>query len=155
VNPRFDTGVIFAMTEPLNIYGDLVWVKLAGDETAGRCAIMEIRTAPGGGPPLHRHNNEDEWFYVLEGEYMFEVDGARIRATAGASLLARRGTAHAFENTGAAPGRLLVVSEPAGLDEFFRDLAGAAAGGNTPDMALALPVFHKHGLELLGPPLAA
>jgi quercetin dioxygenase-like cupin family protein len=65
-------------TGPLNIFGDLVFVKLGGDDTDGNYAIMKTVTPPQGGPPLHRHRREDESFYVLEGEYVFEVDGKEL-----------------------------------------------------------------------------
>jgi quercetin dioxygenase-like cupin family protein len=52
---------------PLNIFGDLVFVKIGGGDTDGNYAIMETVTPPQGGPPLHRHGREDESFYVLEG----------------------------------------------------------------------------------------
>jgi mannose-6-phosphate isomerase-like protein (cupin superfamily) len=135
---------------PLRIYSDQLKVKLSGADTAGACAIVESVTEPQSGPPLHRHTREDEHFYVLEGQFLFEIDGRRIPAGPGASLYAPRGTAHTFQNVGAAPGRLLVVSQPAGLDSFFIDMDAAAAGNAQPDLATLLPIFEKYGLELLG-----
>jgi hypothetical protein len=79
-------------TGPLNIFGDLVFVKLGGDYTDGNYAIMETVTPPQGGPPLHRHRREDESFYVLDGEYVFEVDGEG--ASRGLRLLDLRTTGH-------------------------------------------------------------
>jgi len=138
---------------PLNILGDIVRIKLGGADTDGRFAIMEDRTEPQAGPPLHRHSLEDEWFYVLEGEYRFEVDGRFIHAGAGSSVLAPRGTAHTFQNVGSKPGRLLIFVEPAGLDMFFTELAAATEGMDQPDLAVVGPAFSRYGLELLGPPL--
>jgi mannose-6-phosphate isomerase-like protein (cupin superfamily) len=139
---------------PLNIFGDLLSIKIEGRDTGGRYSIFENRTEPMAGPPLHRHGREDEWFYILEGEYLFEVDGRSIPAGPGCSLFAPRGTAHTFQNVGATPGRMLVVAEPAGLDEFFIDLAAATKSAKEPDLSVVVPIFDKHGLELLGPPLA-
>ena len=140
---------------PLQIFADRVWVKLAGADTGGSYAVMEDRTEPQCGPPLHRHHREDEGFYVLEGEFLFEVDGRQVYAGPGSSIFAPRGTAHTFQNVGATSGRMLVMVQPAGLDEFFADLDAATRGMGEPDLSIVVPVFEKHGLELLGPPLAA
>lgn len=138
----------------LNILGDAVNVLLSGEDTGGGFCVMEDRTEPMAGPPLHRHWHEDEWFHVIEGEFRFEVDGETIHAGPGCSVYAARGTSHTFQNVGARTGRMLVVAQPSGLDLFFQDLCAAAAG-DKPEPSLMLPVFEKYGLELLGPPLSA
>jgi quercetin dioxygenase-like cupin family protein len=141
--------------EPLNVLGDIIHVKLSGSDTDRTYAMMEDTTGPQAGPPLHRHSREDESFYVLEGHYRFEVDDQEIKAGPGAFVHAPRGTAHTFQNIGQAPGRLLVTVQPAGLEVFFAELAAATAGMKEPDLKVIVPIFEKHGLELLGPPLAA
>jgi len=138
-----------------DIFGDQLWIKLSHGDTGGSYAIIEDVTPPQGGPPLHRHSREDESFYVLEGDFVFEVDGERIAAGPGSTVFAPRGTAHTFQNVGARPGRMLLIVQPAGLDVFFDEVAQAVAGAARPDVALVVPLFQKYGLELLGPPLAA
>jgi quercetin dioxygenase-like cupin family protein len=138
----------------LQIYGSQVEVKLSGADTAGAYAIVESITEPQTVPPLHRHNREDESFYVLEGEFLFEVDGRRIQAGPGSAVFAPRGTVHTFLNVGSAPGRMLGVVQPAGLDSFFVDM-DAAGTSKEPDFAVLAQIFQKYGLELMGPPLAA
>ena len=140
---------------PLNILGDQVWIKLAGVDCAGGLSIMEDVTPPQAGPPLHRHSREDEWFYVLEGDYLFEVDGNQMTVGPGHSLFAPRGTAHTFQNIGPRPGRMIVLGQPAGMDVFFTELAAATKDMLEPDLSVIVPIFEKYGLELLGPPLAA
>lgn len=137
----------------LNIFGIPIWVKLSGEDTGGAYAVMEDQTPPEMGPPLHRHSREDESFYVLEGDYVFEVDGQPIFARTGSSVYAPKGTAHRFKNVGTTPGRLLVTVQPAGLDAFFADIDKATGSTSEPDPTVVLPIFEKHGLELLGPPL--
>ena len=48
----------------------------------GSLTAIETTNQPGFGPPLHRHR-ETEIFFVLEGRYLFEVDGKRFHANAG------------------------------------------------------------------------
>ncbi len=138
---------------PLNIFGIPMWIKLSGEDTDGDYAIMEDHTPPQQGPPLHRHLREDESFYVIEGQYLFEVDGEQIHAGPGSAVYAPQGTAHRFQNTGLTPGKLLVIVQPAGLDSFFVDIDAATKGAREPDLDVVVPIFEKHGLELLGPPL--
>jgi quercetin dioxygenase-like cupin family protein len=139
----------------LRIYRDQIKVKLTGADTGGAYAIVESTTQPRSGPPLHRHTLEDESFYVLEGQYMFEVDGRRILAGPGSAVFAPRGTAHTFMNVGSTPGRMLGVMQPAGMDSFFVDMDAAVANEKPPDFAELASIYKKYGLELLGPPLAA
>ena len=137
--------------EPLNIYGDLIYIKLGGKETGGRYAILEDVTPPGGGSPLHVHHREDEGFYILEGDYLFEADGKRFAAHTGDFVFAPRDIPHRFRNVGATAGTMLLTLEPAGLEDFFEELAAVAG---PPDPSKVVPVFLKYGLELLGPPMA-
>ena len=107
------------------------------------------------GPPLHLHRDQDEWWYVVEGEYLFEVDGQEIHASAGATVFAPRGSRHTFQNIGIAAGHTITTVVPGGLDLFFEEVETAVPRGGVPDLAKMLPIFEKYKLELLGPPLAA
>jgi quercetin dioxygenase-like cupin family protein len=139
---------------PLNIFGGVIWIKLAGGDTDGSYAITEGTTPPTGGPPLHRHSREDESFYVLEGEFVFEADGKLHEAGPGCSIFLPRHTAHLFQNVGKTVGRLLSVVQPAGLEDFFTETDAATRGMKEADPSIVLPIFQKYGLELLGPPMA-
>lgn len=108
--------------DPLNIYGDLLYFKVTGRETHGKYAIMESVTPPNQGPPLHVHRVEDESFYILEGDYLFEVDGKQMELHTGDFAWAPRDVPHCFQNIGATPGRMLVTIEPAGIEGFFSEL---------------------------------
>ena len=67
------------------LVGDLVTVKLEGEDTGGAHSLVEETTPPEGGPPPHIHHNADETIYVLEGELEFMVgngirSGYKLRA---------------------------------------------------------------------------
>ena len=140
---------------PIHVIGEDVSIKISSRDTVGAFAVFEARTRPLSGPPLHVHYDQDEWWYVAEGEYRFEVDGKEIYASAGATVFAPRGSRHTFQNIGAAPGRTITTVVPGGLDLFFEELEAAAPRGTVPVPAKLLPIFQKYNLELLGPPLAA
>jgi quercetin dioxygenase-like cupin family protein len=140
-------------SRPLQILGSQIWIKLAGADTNGNYAIMETMTQPQSGPPLHRHSRQEESFYILDGDFVFEVDGKRIPAAPGSSVFVPRGTAHAFRNVGNTAGRMLVTVQPAGLDDFLTELSDSTDEQGEPNMSIAIPIARRHGLELLGPPL--
>ena len=140
---------------PVHVLGTDLTIKISSRDTNGAFAVFEGFTLPLQGPPLHRHRDQDEWWYIVEGEYRFEVDGEEIYASAGDTVFAPRGSIHTFQNIGDEVGRTIGTSVPGGLDVFFEDLEQAVPRGAAPDMAKLLPIFEKHGQELLGPPLRA
>ena len=135
---------------PLNIFSDLMYIKLGGQDTEGRYALIEDVTTPGGGTPLHVHHREDEGFYVLEGHYLFEADGKRFEANPGDFVFIPKHIPHRFLNIGETNGTILLTLEPAGIEASFEELAAIPG---PPDPAKLAPLFEKYGLELLGPPM--
>jgi quercetin dioxygenase-like cupin family protein len=112
--------------------------------------IVENTFHANGGPARHLHYEQDEWFYVLEGDFLIEVGNERRMLQAGDSLLAPRQVPHVWAFVGAARGRILITFHPAGqMEAFFREVTKANA---MPPQDPAL--WRAHGMELLGPPLA-
>jgi quercetin dioxygenase-like cupin family protein len=111
--------------------------------------ILENTFLAKGGPARHLHYDQEEWFYILEGEFQFEVGAQRFRLHPGDSLLAPRQVPHVWAFVGEAPGRILIAFLPAGkMEAFFREVTKANA---MPPQDPA--VWRVHGMELLGPPL--
>lgn len=135
------------------VFGEKIVVKLSSADTNGQFAIVEETTPSMSGPPLHQHSREDEWFYILEGEYRFQIGEQEVIARAGDSLFAPRNIPHTFQNVSSRPARFLGMAYPAGIEGFFNELARVSTAG-PPDPAELQPIFHRYGLELLGPPLA-
>jgi quercetin dioxygenase-like cupin family protein len=140
---------------PVHVLGAELTIKISSRDTNGAFAVFEGHTAPLEGPPLHRHPDHDEWWFIAEGEYRFEVDGEEIYASAGATVFAPRGCRHTFQNVGSKPGWTIATVVPGGIDLFFEELDEAAPRGTVPDPAKIRPVFQKYRQELLGPPLRA
>ena len=70
-------------------------VKAGAAETGGAFAQIETDDPRGSGPPLHVHHNEDETFYILEGEVTIQVGDERINLVAGDFLFGPREVPHA------------------------------------------------------------
>ncbi len=128
-------------------------VRLSPEVSGEALSVIETVNAPGLGPPLHRHR-ETEVFRVLEGRYLFEVDGRRFEASAGDLVSVPGGAAHGFVNITERPARQLVMILP-GMDayKFFSELAHLFAAG--PPSRDKLNAFGgPWGMEFLGPPLS-
>jgi mannose-6-phosphate isomerase-like protein (cupin superfamily) len=126
--------------------------KVSSKDCRGDFFAMEHHHTSKGGPPRHLHHIEDEWFYVLEGEYLVEVGTELHHLKAGDSVLGPRGVSHAFAFVGEGAGRFLITYAPAGkMEEFFntRD----RAGGRTTYVNDA-EKMRAYNMELLGPPLS-
>jgi mannose-6-phosphate isomerase-like protein (cupin superfamily) len=90
---------------------------LALSEDSPRFNLSVITMAPGRhGPDAHSHADEDDAFYVLDGELQFVVEDQQIRAPAGTFVLVPPGVVHTFRNASTSPVRILNVHAPAGFD---------------------------------------
>ncbi len=139
---------------PIDVLGEPGLIKLSGADTADAVAVMHLTVPKLSGPPLHRHSREDEWFYILDGELTWEVDGQRFTGAAGVSAFAPHGTVHAFQNFHDQAAHILVMVTPAGLDRFFDDVTELNKGLSQPDYARVEQLMQSYGMELLGPPLS-
>lgn len=144
--------------EALWFLGILATVKSSAETTAGRVAVIEHLAPEGSGSPLHVHRREDEWFFVLDGEVTFWVGGEIVVATAGAFVYGPRDVPHTFTVT-SPQARFLLVTEPAGFEDFMRALATPAedrvlppASIQPPDPAVMVTTAAEYGIEILGPP---
>jgi quercetin dioxygenase-like cupin family protein len=135
-----------AATEGLSIAGTRVQVLVSSHDTGGRYAVCEVEIAGSNGPPLHSHRYEDGFFYILEGEFDFQIDGKAATAGPGTSLFIPRQTAYAFRSKDD-KGRLLVLAHPGGLDLFFQDVK-AVAQGQQPVLEKLVTVLDKHGIVI-------
>ena len=120
-------------------------IKVGVEDTAGSLTIYESLRPAGdpGGPMLHKHSF-DEAFYVLEGEYTFQVGERLVKASTGAFVYIPGGTIHTFRHSGAGAGRMLTVCSPGGIEAIFM----------APDAETRAAAERKLGAENVGPPLA-
>ena len=130
-----------------------------GTETGHAFSQIETDDPRGSGPPLHLHHNEDETFYVLEGEVTVLVGEERIDLAVGDYLFGPRGIAHAYV-VRSERARMLVTASPGGVEEVFFNLGVPVTGSEPPTDAVMPPMdelvrlFAGYGCEILGPPLS-
>lgn len=129
------------------VFGEPVEVLVSGEMSNGVSATMIQISPPGGGPPPHMHRNEDETFFVVEGEYEFlTADGWAKRST-GESFYAGRGSVHTFRNAGSAPGKLLVLATPAGMDTYLEEISVLSIPQDIPKL---ITVSERYGISFPG-----
>jgi len=111
-----------------------------GGETGNRFSLVEHpMSARALAAPLHRHTNEDEYSFVVEGRMGALLGDEQLEAGPGDLVHKPRGEWHTFWNAGDEPCRILEIISPAGFERFFEelvDLGGVAQAG--PDELAAL-----------------
>jgi mannose-6-phosphate isomerase-like protein (cupin superfamily) len=126
-------------------------VLAAGDHTSGDLAVLQTQNEPPGfGPPLHRHRDAAEAFFVLEGEYLMFLDDEQHRCPQGAFVYVPRNVPHTFKVSSEGPGRKLNLFTPAAMVGFFEELAAAEESGTATPSALE-GIATRHNMEVLGP----
>lgn len=111
---------------------------------------------PQSGPALHVHHREDEWYYVLSGEFLFKAGGEPYTLPTGASIWLPRGVPHIWANTTTAEAKLILVCQPGGFEKFFEEIGNEMEKvplESTSATQRMKEVMAKYGMELLGPPL--
>ena len=149
-------GLAAGAGERLWIVGDTMTLKATADSTDGNLVLLENLTAPGGGPPPHLHTDEDEFFFVLDGDFEIRIGDDVHALGPGGFAFVPRGTVHNFRNVTDAPARILVGFTPGRIDGFFR-AAGRPATDDGPappldadEMARTEATAAKYGLRLVG-----
>ena len=141
--------------ERIWIVGDTLTFKATGETTDGNLVLFENLTAPGGGPPPHFHTREDEFFFVLDGEFEIRIGDELHTLEAGGYAFVPRGTVHNFRNVGKSPSRLLVGFTPGGIEGFFRESGrpatddGPAPPVDDDEIARTMAAGPKYGLEAI------
>ena len=128
--------------------GNTIEFKVTPDESHD-LFIAEVTCNERGGPARHLHLEQDEFFYILEGEFIFAIGGQRLTPSPGDSLLGPRRVSHTWARIGDQRGRLLFVFSPAGqMVAFFDEINKLGSRpGQDPD------IWRRHGMQVTGPPL--
>jgi mannose-6-phosphate isomerase-like protein (cupin superfamily) len=133
--------------------GDTFFTKVSTKDTDGDIYVFESTRIKQGGPSLHFHYEQDEWWYVLSGEFQIKVGETIYNAKAGDSVFGPRMVPHTFSKVGEGEGKLLMFFQPAGrMEEFFTKLSNGAAKGLTEEQQDKMR--EEHGFKRVGPPIS-
>lgn len=120
--------------------------KVSTAQTGGNLFVIEhTNLAPGTGPALHLHYSQEEWFYVMEGDVVFQVGDRRVPLRTGESVLAPRRIPHTFSAVGS-PAHLLIAFTPAGkMEQYFLDATAH------PSLAATADFMNRYEMKWIGP----
>jgi quercetin dioxygenase-like cupin family protein len=138
--------------------GALLTFKATSEATAGRLWVKELLAPRGMAVPRHVHTNEDEAFYVLDGEVSMHIGDDVMHARTGSFLWGPRAVPHAFRIE-SETAKVLVFSTPGGFDRFFIDTGTPATAPtppppvtDPPDLDAIVAAAREHRVDIIGPP---
>ncbi|HMF73901.1 MAG TPA: cupin domain-containing protein [Flavitalea sp.] len=132
--------------------GDTFDCKVSTKDTDGDIYVFESKRIKEGGPSLHYHFDQDEWWYVLQGEFLIRTGDVTHKVKAGDSVFGPRMIPHSFAKIGEGEGRLLMFFQPAGkMEEFFKKIS-EGVGRNLSEEEQD-KFREEHGFKKVGPPI--
>jgi mannose-6-phosphate isomerase-like protein (cupin superfamily) len=141
-------------SRPITLFeGDTFYTKVSTADTDGDVYVFESTRVKEGGPSFHVHYEQDEFWYILKGEFLFKVGEETFTAKSGDSVFGPRNVPHAFAKVGKGEARLLMFFQPAGkMEEMFKKISEGATKNITTDEGKE-KFFHEYGIKRVGPPL--
>ena len=119
---------------------------ISGQESGGGFALVEHPMPPHAlGAPLHRHNHEDEYSFVLEGRIGALLGDEVVYGNVGDLIFKPRGQWHTFWNAGDQPARILEIISPAGFEQYFREMVALPQDATPADRAA---IAARYALEV-------
>jgi quercetin dioxygenase-like cupin family protein len=133
------------------VNSNILDVKISGKDTDGGFAVFEQTSiSQGRGTPLHVHHFQDEIFYVIEGEYYFQIGEDKFKMYAGETIFLPQKVPHAWTQV-SEKGKMNVTFQPAGkMEEFFVTVSGLDHEPTPKEMA---QIFNDNEMEVVGLPL--
>lgn len=131
-----------------NLLGLETTVKVTAADSGGAYILSEQVIPPGMGVPPHVHTQEDEVFFVLEGEIEFLVGDKTVIGRAGDILHAPRHVPHAYKGAGVTPSRARFMAMPGDIEAMFAQLASWPSN-EPPDLAKLAELCGKYGISFV------
>ena len=112
------------------VFGEVtILLRISSEASGGAFSLFE-EVPPLVDTPLHVHRDEDELFYILEGEHVIRVGDEEHTVGPGGVVFAPRGIPHSQQRVVTGEGRELVLMTPGGFEGFFRELSRAQEHGS-------------------------
>jgi len=126
-------------------------VLLRSEDTGGLYSFYEVTVPPGGGSLFHVHEDTDESFYVIEGEFEIKLGTDVLKAPAGVLVYGPRGVWHSFLNTWHEPSKMLCIMAPGGIERFFSELNELTSENPPPDWDRLQALAARHRIAAVRP----
>lgn len=144
-------GRLYGHMKLSGVNANILDLKISGDDNDGAMAMFEQTSlTQGKGTPLHIHHNQDEVFYVVHGEYFFQVGETKYNLSKGDSIFLPRKVQHAWTQV-SKKGKMAVIFQPAGkMENFFVTVSSLDKEPTPKEMAA---IFESNEMSIVGPPL--
>jgi quercetin dioxygenase-like cupin family protein len=156
---RSGVPISFPEGEALVWMGELAILRVTGKETGGRYTLVELWAAKEGEVPWHVHRNEDEAFYILEGEMTIHVGEQTFKGVPGSFVFAPKDIPHMYTVDSPGHARLLMFFSPSGFENFIRATSDPAESLVPPppadielDLEQIAALARQYGAEFVEPP---
>jgi quercetin dioxygenase-like cupin family protein len=145
--------------EALIWLGELTFIHSSGKDTGGQYSLVELYATKEGEAPWHIHHNEDEGFFILEGELTFYVGEQVFKGKAGDYIFAPKDVPHRYSVDSPGHVRMLMMFSPPGFEDFIRETSEVATSLVPPppesvvvDYEKVVEIAAKYGTEFVDPP---
>jgi mannose-6-phosphate isomerase-like protein (cupin superfamily) len=143
--------------ETVWLLGAFVTFKTNGE--SDKLSFFEGIFPAGTGVPPNIHHQQEEAFYVLEGSFSYRIGDNTMTCGPGSFVFVPRGTLHAFQNTGADTGKVLLTNNlPGAHERFFRDvgvpvtnMASFTPPDGSPDMQKLVSSAERNDIHFVLP----
>jgi len=132
--------------ETLYVSDNTITVKIGGKETGNAYSLFELSVPPEVGAGLHIDQDWDEFWHVMEGTFAFTLNGEKIELSSGGFAYGPKGIPHSFKNVGNTTGKLVMLTRPSGLENFFKTVHEASLDGK-PDKETFVKIMRSYHIE--------
>ncbi len=132
--------------------GDNFFTKVSTTDSDGDVFVFESTREKEGGPSFHLHYEQDEFWYIIAGEFQFKIGEETFTAKAGDTVFGPRQVPHAFTKIGEGEAKLLMFFQPAGkMEAMFKKISEGVTKNMNEEQQDKFR--HEHGIKRIGPPL--
>lgn len=157
-SPRLDKGLKVdagkdRYNNPISLLeGDTFYTKVSTKDSDGDLYVFESTRVKEGGPSFHFHYDQDEFWYIAKGEFLFKIGDETFTAKEGDTVFGPRKVPHAFSKVGDGEAKLLMFYQPAGkMEEMFKKISEGAVKNMSEEEQDKFR--NEHGIQRVGPPI--
>jgi mannose-6-phosphate isomerase-like protein (cupin superfamily) len=139
--------------KPISLFeGDTFYTKVSTTDSDGDLYVFESTRTKEGGPSFHLHYDQDEFWYIMKGEFFFKIGDDTFTAKEGDTVFGPRKVPHAFSKVGDGEAKILMFFQPAGkMEEMFRKISEGLVTNMTEEEQDKFR--NEHGIQRVGPPI--
>ena len=100
----------------------IVTIKISKQKGSNIISFLASSLPPADVIPVHKHMNEDEFFFIHKGSGIFTLGEKQYKVTEGAVIISPKGVWHGLQNTGTENIEMRFGYSPAGFEGYFKEV---------------------------------